>query len=665
MRGKMGLIFKVLLILLGQLATRLSAEPITVPAQKDRNAAVDIWSQSEFQIDADGVMNMEQILRSSNWKPATEHVSSIPYVKGAVWIRTVIQNRSEEIQYMILDHPYVLTDEIVVRILHQGSITQTMQSGDRVPSEGAVAQSRNAVFTLNLLPGENTLYIQVRSSALVSGKFDLWEPMPYFNKVNKELVFVAVMLGGLLILVCYNLFLYFSMKSKVYLHYVIYLLAFLNVQIIFSGVSRIFLVNSSDALVHYWNEGLHVSVKLAWTFAFSFASHFLNLSTFHPRLARMVNIVMLFVASSLLTGFFLPYRWDSAFVVFLTVVSSILLLGLGIWSSLRGYRPAIYYTAGWAVLLVASGVMALRSAGLLPINLFTTWAQIVGAAIEGLVLSLALGERYNYLQNRSAAEREIFIKKLMEKEASKAHSYSQLEKIIYPHQIELIKSGSSLEHTMPTGQSEACVIAFDTVGSSKIDRKKARAFLNDAFALCYRDMLAGYDQKKMEASAYRLKEVGDGFFCSVGFPFQTPDGQSPADLALKLALQFSKNFHAEAVRHGFIRMPQASISIAFGEVEAYYPSAGVVEYNMFGRGIILADRYEKLRKGALRQMVFTGNLLVVDYRVFSMLSPESQVLFQRFDVDAVQQTIRDDEQAHCFYFTEIHPDSNRMLPASA
>jgi hypothetical protein len=112
-------------------------------------------------------------------------------------------------------------------------------------------------------------------------------------------------------------------------------------------------------------------------------------------------------------------------------------------------------------------------------------------------------------------------------------------------------------------------------------------------------------------------------------------------------------------------MPQASISIAFGEVEAYYPAAGVAEYNLFGRGIILADRYEKLRKGALRQLVFTGNLLVIDYRVFQMLSPASQVLFQRFDVDAVQQTIRDDEQAHCFYFTELHHDATRSLPVSA
>lgn len=529
----MGLIFKVLLVLLGQLTGALAAEPIVVPTKKDL-VALDIWNHSEYLVDTDGAMDLGLILASSNWKPTTNQVSSLPYVKGAVWMRTVIINRSAETQHLLLDHPYVLTDEIVLHVQHSGSITQIMSAGDRVTSEGAVAHSRNPVFSLNLLPGENTLYIKIKSSALVSGKFDLWESMPYFNKVNKELVFVAVLLGGLLILVCYNLFLYFSMKSKVYLHYVIYLLAFLNVQIIFSGVSRIFLVDSNDALVLYWNEGLHVSVKLAWTFAFSFAAHFLNLSTFHPRVARLVHMVMLFVASSLLTGFFLPYRLDSAFVVFLTVVSSILLLGLGIWSSLRGYRPAIYYTAGWAVLLLATGVMALKSAGLLPINLFTSWAQIVGAAIEGLVLSLALGERYNFLQNRSTAEREVFIKKLMEKEASKAHSYSQLEKIIYPHQIELIKNGSSLEQTMPTGQGEACVIAFDTVGSSKIDRKKARAFLNDTFALCYRDMLAGYHQKKMQASAYRLKEVGDGFFCSVGFPFQTPEGQNPADLALKI-----------------------------------------------------------------------------------------------------------------------------------
>ena len=660
----MGRISNMMLVFLLLLMPQLSAEPVVVPT-KTELAALDIWNQSEYQVDTEGGMDFAQILRSTDWKPTTGHASSLSYVKGALWIRTVLVNRSHESFQLLLDHPYVLTDAITVHLQHKGQITQFMTAGDHVASEGAVVHSRNPVFNLRLQPGENILYIKVKSSALVSGKFDLWEPMPYFNKVNKELVFVSVLLGCLLILVCYNLFLYFSMKSKVYLHYVIYLLAFLNVQIIFSGVSRIFLVESNDALFLYWNEGLHVSVKLAWAFAFSFAANFLNLASFHPKLDRLVRMAMLFVVISLLTGFFLPYRLDSAFVVFLTVVSSLLLLGLGIWSSLRGYRPAFFYTAGWAVLLLASGVMALRSAGLLPINLFTTWAQIVGAAIEGLVLSLALGERYNYLQSRSNAEREIFIKKLVEKEASKAHSYSQLEKIIYPHQIELIKSGSSLEQTMPTGQAEACVIAFDTISSSKIDRKKARAFLNDTFALCYRDMLAGYNQKTMQASAYRLKEVGDGFFCSVGFPFQTPNAENPADLALKLAMQFSKNFHAEAMRHGFVKPPLASIAITFGEVEAYYPSAGVVEYNRVGRGIILADRYEKLRKGALRQLVLSGNLLVIDARIFGMLSPNFQVLFQRFDVDSVQQTIRDDEQAHCFYFTELHPGTQQSLPASA
>ncbi|HYX34881.1 MAG TPA: 7TM diverse intracellular signaling domain-containing protein [Oligoflexus sp.] len=623
-----------------------------------------VWGRSEFQIDPDGTMDLDTVSRSVNWQSTADYPSSQSQVKGALWIKSLIINRSKEKIHLLLDHPYTLTDEIHVHLQHKGVTIQTMAAGDRIATVGAVAHSRNPLFNVELQPGENFLYIRVKSQALLSGKFDLWDPMPYFNKVNQELVFVSVLLGGLLILVCYNLFLYFSMKSKVYLHYVLYLVTFLNVQIIFSGVSRIFLVGSNDALIFYWNEGVHVSVKLAWTFALSFAIHFLNLPTYYPRLGRLIQGVMIFMASSILTGLFLPYGLDSFFMVFLTVGAAILLLGLGIWSSLRGYRPAIYYTIGWAILLVASGVVALKSAGVLPINLLTTWAQIVGAAIEGLVLSLALGERYNYLQNRSHAEREVFIKKLMEKEASKAHSYSQLEKIIYPHQIELIKNGSSLEQTMPTGQGEACVISFDTIGSSKLDRKKARAFLNDTFALCYRDMLAGYDQKKMEASAYRLKEVGDGFFCSIGFPFQTPGGQNPADLALKLALQFSKNFQKEAHRHGFTRPVQASIAISFGEVEAYYPSAGVLEYNMFGRGIILADRYEKLRKGALRQITFTGNLLVVDYRVFNMLSPASQVLFQRFDVDAVQQTIRDDEQAHCFYFMELRSESARSQPAA-
>ncbi len=111
--------------------------------------------------------------------------------------------------------------------------------------------------------------------------------------------------------------------------------------------------------------------------------------------------------------------------------------------------------------------------------------------------------------------------------------------------MQQIRSGIELENTMPTTSGRACVISFDIIGSSKIKHIRDKEFFRNVFTRCNAIMSEGYDGKNLKANAYRVKEMGDGFLCSVGYPFQSMT-VNPTNEAIDLAKRFAQVLSEEA-----------------------------------------------------------------------------------------------------------------------
>jgi class 3 adenylate cyclase len=171
------------------------------------------------------------------------------------------------------------------------------------------------------------------------------------------------------------------------------------------------------------------------------------------------------------------------------------------------------------------------------------------------------------------------------------HAFKQLEKVFYPHQIQMIRRAKELEQTMPTESGEGCVICFDVIGSSQIQHADAKRFLRKVFARCNAIMMEGYNGIDMAARGYRIKEMGDGFLCSVGYPFRS-SGESIVKDALDLALRFHEVFHEEVQQFEYDRPIYCGLGIAYDVISGFYPDSGAKEYDLYGRAIVLATRYE-------------------------------------------------------------------------
>ncbi|MDQ3232837.1 MAG: hypothetical protein M3Q07_13550, partial [Pseudobdellovibrionaceae bacterium] len=306
--------------------------------------------------------------------------------------------------------------------------------------------------------------------------------------------------------------------------------------------------------------------------------------------------------------------------------------------SLDGFRPAVYLVIGWIVLLASALVSMLNVA-----FFGTAWFSNIGPwgfAIEICFFSFAIGQKVRLSEQRALRESE--------------HAFNQLKKVFYPHQIEQIKGGVELEKTMPTGKGEAAVISFDIVESSKIQQPRAKAFIENSIKSCVSIISENYDPKQLRANGYRIKEVGDGFLCSVGYPFQLPQGMSSAECAVELSLRFIHIFQSQVNQLLDHEPVYCSIGIALDSLEGYFPKVGTIEYDVYGRAVILATRYESFRRQLFPNGV-PGHILTLHEKVYEQLPPILQATFQEVDLHRAHMVVRDDLMASKIYFRVMQP----------
>lgn len=234
--------------------------------------------------------------------------------------------------------------------------------------------------------------------------------------------------------------------------------------------------------------------------------------------------------------------------------------------------------------------------------------------------------------------------------AREKHAFKELTKIVYPHMVNRIKDGFQLEETMPLGSGKAYAITFDICGSSKVSHELFDTITGTVFQKCNDIMLEGYDQESLVSNAYKVKDMGDGFLCTVGFPFATPNGHRGAEVALNIAVRFIETFQREIEKMEYPDPIYCSVAICWDGIEGYFPISGVKQYDVRGRAIVLATRYETLRKRLYSSYSeYPGHILTVSEQVIKNLPKARREEFKKIELKDIDIKIRDDESATCFY----------------
>lgn len=550
-----------------------------------------------------------------------------------VWQYVEINNRSDKTQNVILSLERTFT---VPTRLYFFDGNKALTSSLDTYNDNTHINFLYPSFYLELKPGSNHFYFRYLATKANPAVL-LFSTQAFAKDSFARITLLVIVLGMVVLMAIYNLVFYIIEREKEYAFYLLYLGSTFALSSELSGFTR-FLLQTTH--IHFGPNLIALPILFLCLFYLSM----FDLRKHQPKVFYQICLIIFLSAAYTLFAVLSSTQVKfSAYSLYLPVMAYACLLGLFalLRESIRGAPQALILLTGMLVLVSGTLISFLALWGILPE--FFAYTSLFGFAAEMALFSFALS-----LKKQDRLLNEI---------KAKQHSYGQLEKVFYPHQLEQIQQGRILEETMPEGEAEAAVIAFDVAASSQIQDPRVKDFLHNVMKACELEMIANYQAETLSSDAYRVKEMGDGFLCSIGFPFKSVRPDNPNLGAWELCLRFLKAFHQVEKAFAYREPIYCGMGLAVDKIEAYFPSAGARQYDLYGRSIVLATRYESYRKMLFEQIGTKGSVIIVQEAVYNSLPENQQAELTRFDLKTSKYKIRDDFQAESLYY-KVFEDSD-------
>jgi HPt (histidine-containing phosphotransfer) domain-containing protein len=332
--------------------------------------------------------------------------------RSAYWAKLTIKNPSPEPIAVYLVSNYAPLDYASVSWQLADGQWTSLTLGDQVPFHMRPIKNRLPIFPLSINPGVSTLYFRVSSFSSVQFPFVLSTPTHFIAYQAKDHLILGGLLATCIVMLFYNFFVYLHFHSRAYLFYVIYIFSYLIFSLFFQGlIPMVFLPDAAKS--SFINIGQIFIIDVCVISVIYFASEFLGLKTRAPRMHRILSAWKWICVLNLINHLTLQ-KFAIPLTMFNNIAVALLLLGTGLHVA-REFKPARFFIMAWVFMLVGTIVQILASGGIVPINTFTIWSQAIGATVEMILLSFALGDRVSLiskdrelaLQQRAKIQEEL------------------------------------------------------------------------------------------------------------------------------------------------------------------------------------------------------------------------------------------------------------------
>jgi len=349
--------------------------------------------------DTSGRLSFQAVRASSAFKPSTSQVPNLNLSNSNFWIRFSIKNETV-VNDLLLSVEYP-TLSICELYSPDNSKYLVQSASDTQPFNNRKYKHQNFLFDVHLQKDTvQTFYLKVHSSEEMVLPVILGTPQKIAEATISEDLFWGALIGLLLVMVLYNLFVYISTKDTSYLYYVLYT-AFIGLtQATLSGYTYRYIFFNSPKL---FSEVIIIFPGLAGISAVLFVTAFLHTKERTPRLHKVFPVIAVLYSLAIvlrLFGFDLAsYRMIdiSALSITITIYAAAIII------SFQGYRPAKLFLLAWTIFLAGLILFVLRNLGILPYSNYTNYTMQVGTAFEVTLLSLALADRINILKREKEA----------------------------------------------------------------------------------------------------------------------------------------------------------------------------------------------------------------------------------------------------------------------
>jgi hypothetical protein len=304
----------------------------------------------------------------------------------------------------------------------------------------------NPAFGIQIPQGQTVDYLlQLRASDQAIVPLIIYGTSGFFDSVLFREILYGLLFGIMIAMMLYNLFIYFSVREKAYIYYVGYILFTVLTHATLFGYSYKYIWPGMPAFNH---AVFIIFPCVVGFFGIMFAREFLQAKKHNPWLNHALTVgAVLYtfaIIFRLLHKDYFSYRMVDLGGI--TVAMAGFLLGLK--QSLKGHRPAQFFLVAWSVFLVGLVLFSLRNLNLVPYNNFTNYTMQFGAAIELILLSIALADKINFLKKEQAIAQQKALDAAIENERIVSNQNVLLENKVEERTRDLKQANIELNNTL-------------------------------------------------------------------------------------------------------------------------------------------------------------------------------------------------------------------------
>lgn len=357
---------------------------------------VTIGKQVEILEDTSAALTIDEVNAHGKFTPSFEDTPNFGVSASAFWVRLNIRNNSAE-DNLFLELAYPRIESVTLYSTERGKAKKETISWNDAFDKRHV-KHQNIVFKLDI-PRQTTqtYYLRIHGSEQIVVPLIVRSEMGLFQFALTNEIISGIHIGVLLVMMLYNFFVYFSIREKSYLYYVLYILFIGLTQTTITGYTFKFLWPGTPAFNEY---SIILFPALAGSFALLFFQNFLHIRERSTTNYRIITAIIVTYGVAVLFNLIGLNMVSYRIIDLLAPSAALFALVVALMLSMEGYRPAKFFLVAWSMFLIGIVLYSLRNLNILPYNSFTNYTMQAGTAIEVILLSFALADKINIFKRR-------------------------------------------------------------------------------------------------------------------------------------------------------------------------------------------------------------------------------------------------------------------------
>ncbi len=325
-------------------------------------------------------------------------VPNFGFTRSAYWVRFTVRSRSSRHTDWLLEVAYPPLDRLELYVARgdRGQGFSHQVGGDRRPFTEREIKHRHPVFQLRIpAHATRTVYLRVKTESSMQIPLTLWSPAAFMRKDHDEQAALWAFYGLMFVMALYNLFIFLTVRDRVYLFVVLQILSTTIFEMTLDGISFEYLWPHAVAFA---NVALPLTISLGVSASCQACRTFLFTRERLPSADKvLLGGVALGLLFALLSGF-VPYRYSIRLSVGLTLLMIVPFFVATLTLLRRGFRPARFFLLAWLFFILGVLLQSLKAFGLVPNTFITDYGIHIGLAAEVVLLSFSLADRINLLK---------------------------------------------------------------------------------------------------------------------------------------------------------------------------------------------------------------------------------------------------------------------------